>query len=114
MSIGFNDEFDYLDEDNDSGASEENPFAPKIKGSAKKSLVPEEHQEVEEEVEEVEVEKEEKYHYEDGLKAFVTYLNEGKTSFSEVMYFAKEDPETGLACEIAMQYNDSYAENVTC
>jgi DNA gyrase subunit B len=56
-------------------------------------------------------EKREKFHYEQGICAFVAYLNEGKTAVSEVMYFSKEDPESGLACELAMQYNDSYNEN---
>ena len=58
------------------------------------------------------VQKKEVYHYENGLKAFVGYLNEGKTTVSPVMFFSKEDPEAGLGCELALQYNDSYAENV--
>jgi transcriptional antiterminator NusG len=41
MAIGDNEEFDYLDEDDDSNAADE-VFAPKIKGSQKKSLLPEE------------------------------------------------------------------------
>jgi len=41
MEIGYDDEFDYLDEEDDSNAAEE-AFAPKIKGSSKKSLTPEE------------------------------------------------------------------------
>jgi len=39
MAIGYNDEFDYLDDEDDSGA--EDAFAPKIKGASKPSLVPE-------------------------------------------------------------------------
>ncbi|MCE5186442.1 MAG: DNA topoisomerase (ATP-hydrolyzing) subunit B [Planctomycetaceae bacterium] len=58
------------------------------------------------------VQKKEVFHYEAGLRAFIEYLNEGKVSVSNVIYFQKEDPETNLSCEIAMQYNDSYAENV--
>lgn len=56
--------------------------------------------------------KNENYHYEDGLKAFVEHLNEGKTDMSEVVYLSKDDPDNGLGCEIAMQYNDGYSENV--
>ena len=41
MTIGYSDEFDYLEDNKDSDASEEE-FAPLIKGSSKKSLVPEE------------------------------------------------------------------------
>lgn len=60
MAIGYDDEFDYLD-DEDSDATEEN-FAPKIKGSSKPSLIPEETEESKKEVvpeEEKEKEKEE-------------------------------------------------------
>ena len=41
MAMSYNDEFDYLEEDKDSKATEED-FAPIIKGSSEKSLVPEE------------------------------------------------------------------------
>ncbi|MHC4385942.1 MAG: DNA topoisomerase (ATP-hydrolyzing) subunit B [Planctomycetota bacterium] len=58
------------------------------------------------------VQKKDVYHYEDGIKAFVEYLNEGKNAYTTVMCFSKEDPETGLGCDLALQYNDSYAENV--
>ena len=58
MEIGYDDEFDYLDEDDSSDAAED--FAPKIKGSDKPSLLPEDassesaEESKEEEVEEVE------------------------------------------------------------
>ena len=58
------------------------------------------------------VQKKDVYHYENGIKAFIEYLNEGKTSASAIMAFSKDDPETGLSCDLALQYNDSYAENV--
>ena len=58
------------------------------------------------------VQKKDVYHYEDGIKAFVAYLNEGKTAVSDILHFSKEEEGTGISCEIAMQYNDSYAENV--
>jgi len=58
------------------------------------------------------VQKKDVYHYEDGVKAFVQYLNEGKNAMSDVLFFSKDEPETGISCEIALQYNDSYAENV--
>ncbi|MHC5061502.1 MAG: DNA topoisomerase (ATP-hydrolyzing) subunit B [Planctomycetota bacterium] len=56
--------------------------------------------------------KKDTFHYEDGLNAFVKYLNEGKSSLSKIIYFSKDDPESTLSCEIALQYNDSFAENV--
>ena len=41
MAIGFNDEFDYIEDEESSLASEEENFAPKIKGAKKVSLLPE-------------------------------------------------------------------------
>ena len=56
--------------------------------------------------------KKDTFHYKDGLKAFVEYLNEGKSSLSRTIFFSRENTKLSLGCEIAMQYNDSYAENV--
>ena len=59
------------------------------------------------------VKKKEEFNFEEGIKAFVKHLNEGKnTLHSDVVYMSKEDPEAMLACEVAMQYNDGYNENV--
>ena len=58
------------------------------------------------------VEKKDTFYYEEGLKAFVEYLNEGKSQLSEVICFSRQQIDNGLSCEIAMQYNDSYAENI--
>jgi DNA gyrase subunit B len=58
------------------------------------------------------VQKKDVYHYTDGIRAFVQYLNEGKNAMSNILYFFKEEPQTGISCELALQYNDSYAENV--
>lgn len=58
------------------------------------------------------VDKKELFHYEDGLVAFIEHLNEGKTALSEVVCFSKDDSEGSLSCEIAMQYNDGYSENI--
>jgi DNA gyrase subunit B len=57
--------------------------------------------------------KKELFHFEDGLRQFVKHLNEGKEVLhSDVIYFSKEDPQTRMVCEIALQYNTSYMENV--
>ncbi|MBU2597116.1 MAG: DNA gyrase subunit B, partial [Planctomycetes bacterium] len=57
--------------------------------------------------------KKELFHFVDGLKEFVKHLNEGKESLhSDVIYFSKEDPQSKMVCEIAMQYNTSYMENI--
>jgi DNA gyrase subunit B len=53
------------------------------------------------------------FRFDDGIKAFVKHLNEGKeTLHRDVIYFAREDAKAMLSCEIAMQYNDGYTENV--
>lgn len=57
--------------------------------------------------------KKEIFQFTEGIKAFVKHLNEGKESLhSDVVYFSKEDPQTHMQCEVAMQYNTSYVENV--
>ena len=57
--------------------------------------------------------KKEIFRFEDGIKAFVQHLNEGKeTLHKDVIYLAREDPEAMLSCEVAMQYNTGYTENV--
>ncbi len=57
--------------------------------------------------------KKELFKFDDGIKAFVKHLNEGKeTLHKNVIYFAKEDTEAMLSCEVAMQYSDVYTENV--
>ena len=57
--------------------------------------------------------KKEVFKFEDGIKAFVRHLNEGKeTLHKDVFYFSREDTEAMLSCEIAMQYNDGYTDNV--
>jgi len=57
--------------------------------------------------------KKELFHFVDGLREFVKHLNEGKEAIhSDVIYFSKEEPQSKMLCEIAMQYNTSYVENV--
>jgi DNA gyrase subunit B len=57
--------------------------------------------------------KKETFQYEEGIKAFIKHLNEGKNVLHEgIIYMAKDDPESRLSCEVAMQYNDSYTDNV--
>ncbi len=57
--------------------------------------------------------KREQFKYEKGLLAFVTHLNEGKNVLHpNVIYFKKEEADTGLTIEVAMQYNDGYSEMV--
>ena len=62
------------------------------------------------EVVDEEDEKSETYHYEDGLVAFVNYLNEDRTPLHNVISF--EGVKDRIEIEIAMQYTDTYNENI--
>lgn len=55
-------------------------------------------------------EREEVYQYDDGIKEFVAYLNEGKSVLGDVMYF--DGSKQGIEVEVAAEYNDGYTENM--
>ena len=50
------------------------------------------------------------FYFEGGIKSLVTHSNRGKTAISDVIYISKE--EGGICCEVAIQYTDSFNENV--
>ena len=50
------------------------------------------------------------FQYDDGIKSFVSYLNEGKGTISDVFYF--EGKQDGMEIEFAGQYSDGYSENL--
>ena len=51
------------------------------------------------------------FHYEGGIKEFVTYLNRSKEFlYEQIMYF--EGTKNGVYVEVALQHNDSYNESV--
>ena len=50
------------------------------------------------------------FHYEGGIREFVTYLNKSKTAlYEDVLYF--EGKKDNVYVEVAMQHNDSYTES---
>ncbi len=58
--------------------------------------------------------KEELFKYEGGLRAFVDYLNTNKTAVNEVFHFQVQRDDDGVGVEVALQWNDSFNENILC
>jgi len=55
--------------------------------------------------------REETFHYEGGIREFVTYLNHGKSAlYDQVIYC--EGIKDNVMVEVAVQHNDSYNENI--
>ncbi|HJC58517.1 MAG TPA: DNA topoisomerase (ATP-hydrolyzing) subunit B [Candidatus Eisenbergiella intestinipullorum] len=51
------------------------------------------------------------FHYEGGIREFVSYLNRSKTPlYDEILYF--EGEKNNVFVEVALQHNDSYTESV--
>ncbi|MEJ2347857.1 MAG: DNA gyrase subunit B [Patescibacteria group bacterium] len=50
------------------------------------------------------------YYFEGGIKSLVAHSNRGKQIKSDVIYLSKE--EDNIAAEVAIQYTDSFSENV--
>ena len=55
--------------------------------------------------------KEKIFHYEGGIREFVTYLNKGKAPLYENVIYC-EGTKENVYVEVAMQHNDSYTENI--
>ena len=58
-------------------------------------------------------ERSETFHYEGGIKEFVKYLNRSKTAVHESIFWFRGERD-GVVVEIALQWNDSYAETMYC
>ena len=50
------------------------------------------------------------FHYEGGIREFVQHLNRAKTPINEVIFI--EGAREGVEIQLALQWNESYAENV--
>lgn len=53
---------------------------------------------------------EKSFHYEGGIKEFVSYLNRSRTPLYEQIIYC-EGTKDSVAVEVAMQHNDSYSDN---
>ena len=62
------------------------------------------------EVIDVEDNKQEVFHYDNGLKSFVEYINEDKKTIHDVVSFSGEKDKINV--EVAFQYTDTYSENI--
>ena len=62
--------------------------------------------------------KEDNFAYAGGVKGFVEFINKGKTTLNPNIFHAQGDKVsengTNVAVEVAMQWNESYNENVLC
>ena len=54
--------------------------------------------------------REDTFHSDNGLADYVSFINRGKSEYSPLIALSEEDADTGIICDIAMQYTDATSE----